>query len=161
MELTDAEIARLVGCSKTITDAPRREMLEENGHRRNDFKCTATDGDERFRVFMRQNSTYADSFSVGLAYFLPEGGEIILVRCNGPHGEVVDDPMEGSASPHFGFHIHHATEDNISNARLPEAGGTITTEYGTFEDAMAYFVQLCGITDADKCFPHLGNPTLF
>ncbi|MCL4555116.1 MAG: hypothetical protein M1617_00305 [Actinobacteria bacterium] len=159
MELTESEIDRLINCCKTITDPPRRDMAEENGHRRNDFRCAAIDGDERFRVFMRQNVKFPDSFSVGLVHRMPGGTEITLFRCNGPHGEVLEDPRGGASKPHFGFHVHRASVINIASGRSPEAGGAITKEYGTFEDAVTYFLDRCGIVDAQSHFPQLGNRT--
>lgn len=155
------EIEELIALPKVITDAPRREMVEEGGHRRNDFKCESTDGKHRFRVFMRQNVMFPDAFSVGLAYSLPEGGELVLIRCNGPHGPVANNPLTGAGIPHYDFHVHKATPENIAAGKRAEAGGETTSEYGTFDDALAYFVRRCGIDGADAYFPALGNPTLF
>jgi hypothetical protein len=158
---TDAELEALIAVPKLITDPPRKDMLEEGGHRRNDFKCESAGGGDRFRVFMRQNSEFPEAFSVGLAYVLPEGGELILIRCNGPHGPVVNNPLANSGIPHYDFHIHSANSANMANGLRAEAGGELTTEYGTFEDALAYFVRRCAIGGAEAYFPLLGNPTLF
>lgn len=158
---TDPELESLIALPKIISDPPRRGMLEDGNHRRNDFKCESAAGEHRYRVFMRQNITFPDAFSIGLVYCLPEGGEVTLIRCNGPHGPVVANPLSETGMPHYGFHIHTATSDNIANGRRPEAGAEITSEYGTLEDALAYFVRRCGISGAEAYFPALGNPTLF
>lgn len=161
MPLTNSDIARLIECTKRITEAPRRDMIEEGGHRRNDFKCQSVAEDSRFRVFIRQNTTFPENFSIGMAYLHPEDGEVILIRCNGPHGTVVADPLRPGSDRHFEFHIHLAKEENIEAGLLPEAGGTPTSEYGTLDDALRYFVRTCGIDGAERYFPLLANPTLF
>ena len=161
MDFSDAELEALVSCPKTITSPPRKDMAQDGAHLRNDFKCQAVAGGHRFRVFMRQAVAFPEDFSIGLVYLLDDGSEIVLLRCNGPHGPVADDPLSDVVNPHFDFHIHRATEDNIANNRKPEAGATATGEFGTFDDALVYFVQRCGIEDASSHFPALSNPTLF
>lgn len=161
MDFSDPELSELIACRKTITEPPRKDMAPNGAHLRNDFKCEAIGDDRRFRVFMRQATAFLENFSIGLVYLLDDGSEIVLLRCNGPHGDVVDDPLSGSADHHVDFHIHVAKEQNIANDLSPEAGGTVTTEYGTFDDALAYFIRRCAIEDAERHFPALGNPTLF
>lgn len=161
MGFSDTDLEALIACPKTIVDPPRKDLLQEGAHLRNDFKCQAADGDQRFRVFMRQATAFPENFSIGLVCLLDDGSELVLLRCNGPHGGVVDNPLEDAVSHHFDFHIHRASEENIANDRKAEAGAEVTAEYGTFDDALAFFVQRCGIVDAEKYFPVLGNPTLF
>lgn len=161
MSTSDTEFAKLIACRKSITDAPRKDMSQDGAHRRNDFKCRAVNSDERFRVFMRQNVSFPENFSIGLVHLRDNGSELVLLRCNGPHGPVVNDPLSDAYRPHADFHIHEARKDNIENDLSPEAGANATTEYGTFDDALAYFVRRCGIEEAEKHFPALDNPTLF
>lgn len=136
-------------------------MGRDGAHRRNDFRCQAVTGEERFRIFMRQNICFPENFSIGLVHLRDDGSELVLLRCNGPHGPVVDDQLSDASRPHVDFHIHEAKQENVENDLSPEAGADVTTEYGTFDDALAYFVQRCGIEEAEKHFPALGNPTLF
>lgn len=161
MGTSDTELIDLIACRKMVTDPPRKDMCLDGAHRRNDFKCQAVDAAERFRVFMRQNVAFPENFSIGLVQLCDDGSELVLLRCNGPHGPVADNPLSGEQKPHVDFHIHQARESNIAHDLSPEAGATATTEYGTFDDALAYFVRRCKIEEAEKYFPALRNPTLF
>jgi hypothetical protein len=161
MVISDTEIDELITCRKRITHPPRKEMIQDSAHRRNDFKCEGIEGDDRFRVFMRQNLAFPENFSIGLVYLCDDGSEVTLLRCNGPHGPVVDDPLATGPNSHVCFHIHQAQAAIIEAGLRPEAGAVATTKYGTFEDALAYFVRRCGIEEAEQYFFSLRNPTLF
>jgi hypothetical protein len=61
-------------------------MKKERGHWKKSFGLESEDGDHRFTVFIRYNDEFNENFSVGLVYNPRERrGEILLLRCNGPH----------------------------------------------------------------------------
>ncbi len=43
----------LIGCSKRISEPPKRGMRTENGQKRNDMRLQSHSGDRDYRVFMR------------------------------------------------------------------------------------------------------------
>jgi hypothetical protein len=67
------ELDRLVDCEKTITDPPRREMLEERGSKKNGMGLESTDGRYKFRVFMRINVDFRKTFLSAWTYWLKTG----------------------------------------------------------------------------------------
>ncbi len=150
--LSQTEIQYLIGCQKVVSDPPRREMLLDRKSFRNDMRLTSRDGDHYFHAFFRQSEEFPEDFSVGLDYLPRDGsGSVCLVRCNGPHGEHVnsiDDP-----SPHHDFHIHFARQENIEAGLRAEKYAENTKEFGTFQDAIRYFLQYCNIEDAERYFP--------
>jgi hypothetical protein len=79
VDWSDAEIDQLLRCRKSIQDAPRRDMKEENRHRRNDMKLRGPEG-EQFEVFIRQSLEFPEDFSIGLVFFAPEGKRVTLGR---------------------------------------------------------------------------------
>lgn len=153
---TQAEIDNLIGCPKTITTGPRREMALERGQFRNEFLCETADG-LRFSVFLRKNAMFEENFSIGLEHHTDSGAKVILLRCNGPHGEHLNGSPWSSDHPHFGRHIHMATSESIADGLQSEKHATITDQYATFDDALAFLVLRCNIQGADKYFPALGT----
>jgi hypothetical protein len=129
--LTDDQIAELIKCQKEIVDPPPKNLKEEKGSKRVAFTMSSTDGKYSFSGFILQNSRFPENFSVGLVY-LPreEKGTITLLRCNGPHG------LQQILSHHVVFHIHKATEENISKGLKAEKFAEETKEYATLDDAI-------------------------
>ena len=99
---TQQEIDDLIDCPNVVSEAPKREMKLDRGHFRNDMRLKSTDDKLEFRVFMRRNEDLPENFSIGLAFLAKDGsGEVVLLRCNGPHGGYNDsfDPDH----PHLGL----------------------------------------------------------
>lgn len=145
------ELDRLITLAKVIKEPPRRNWVEDRGHERKDFTVKAAAGPEEFSVFIRRNIRFKDNFSVGLKYHPPTGGrELVLIRCNGPHGLFNrTDPNH----PHFHFHVHRI------DAELLEAGedglgrASRSTEYASCEQAIAFFCRKVGIAGFEDYFP--------
>jgi hypothetical protein len=156
-EYTDNEISQLIGCPKTITEPPRREMKEENRHRRNDLVVASADGAE-FDVFIRQSLDFAEDFSLGLVYHAPDGKRITLVRFNGQHEQ---SPELFGSQPHFSYHIHKATADNLSSGRLEKHPGEVTERYASFDEAISEFMTTTNIHGWEKYFPQAVPLPLF
>lgn len=147
---TDDDIARLIACQKAIKDAPRREMKEENRHRRNDMTVVSS-SNEAFDVFIRQSMEFSEDFSVGLVYCAPDGKRVTLVRFNGQH-EQTSAPF--SDNPHFNYHIHRATPENLNNGRHEKHPASITDTYASLDEAIAEFMATTKIEGWQKHFPN-------
>lgn len=156
-DYTEDDIMRLIGCAKTIKEAPKREMKEENRHRRNDMVVVSSEGGE-FDVFIRQSLDFAEDFSVGLVYRTDDGKRITLVRYNGQH-EQSDKPF--TDNPHFSYHVHRATADNLNNGRFEKHPATITETYASFDEAIGEFMTGTSIKDWQKHFPNAVEMPLF
>ncbi len=64
--------------------------------------------------------------------------------------------------PHFQYHVHKATPDNLNNGRLEKHPASVT-DYGSFEEATSKFLAVIGLTNDDiaKYFPSMGTLPLF
>lgn len=153
-EYSQKEIEDLIRCKKEIIEAPRKDMKLDRGSKRNGMKLKSSDDKLLFRVFIRQNADFPEDFSIGLEYLpIDERDNLMLLRCNGPHGE-----FEGALVPlpaHFQHHIHKAKEENIQRKVKPEKGATQTSEYASFEEALSYFLKLINVQNAEKHFANL------
>ncbi|MCK6438850.1 MAG: hypothetical protein L6Q71_01455 [Planctomycetes bacterium] len=159
--LTQQQIDDLIACRKVIVEPPRKEMTEERGSRRNDMRLTSEDRAHVFPVFMRINSTFQENFSAGLDYIVPgERDRICLLRCNGPHGEHVNEFLD-EPDHHVTYHIHTAKAELLEQQKLPERYADITKEYATFEEALRYFLKRCNIAGWEEHFPAIARRSLF
>jgi len=153
-EYTQEEIDFLIGCEKEITEPPRKEMKIESGSKRNGMRLKAKEHDLEFSIFMRINVDFPENFSIGLEY-LPkdERDNLMLIRCNGPHGEFKGAPEPSST--HFLYHIHKAKSENIRKNLRPEKYGEPTKEYGSYAQALSYFFKLVNVINAWEYFEDL------
>lgn len=99
---------------------------------------------------MRINDAFPENFSIGLNY-LPrdERGILCLLRCNGPHGEY----LGGALSPHHLYHIHRAKAANLEAGLRAELGGDPTSDYASYEEALAWFLKAVNVKNAGEHFP--------
>jgi hypothetical protein len=157
--ITGEKINEWLSTPKTITKPPKKDLISRQGSLRNDFECESTDGNDKFRVFIRILEALQEDFSIGLDYIDKQGKSLCLIRCNGKHGQHRNH--QPGAVPFEDFHIHLATEEAIANGESPEQFAEPTKAYTTWQDALLYFVKRIGIKDADKYFPFLKQPGLF
>ncbi|MGO9256351.1 MAG: hypothetical protein ACLQU1_08640 [Bryobacteraceae bacterium] len=156
---TQREIDDLIAGPKVVSEAPKREMKLDRGHLRNDMRLKSTDGKLEFRVFMRRSEDLPENFSIGLAFLAKDGsGEVVLLRCNGPHGGYNDsfDPEH----PHWDYHVHRASAEMIDAGQRPEKVATINRDFASYEEAVQYFLRATDITDARTYFAELAQGTL-
>jgi hypothetical protein len=148
------ELDALIACPKVVSEAPKREMSLDRGHFRNDMRVKSVEGDLEFRVFMRRSEDLTENFSIGLA-FLPKDGtaEIVLLRCNGPHGGYND--CFDADHPHWEFHVHRATAETIEAGLRPEKPATVNRDFASYQEALQYFLRVTNIIDAMTCFPNM------
>lgn len=144
---TKEEIENLIGCAKVVSDSPKRGLKVDRGHFRNDMRLKSVDGKLEFRVFMRRSEDLPENFSIGLA-FLPKDGsaEVVLLRCNGPHGGYNDsfDPEH----PHWDFHVHRASAEMLEAGQRPEKAASMNRDFASYEEALQYFLRTTNVTDA-------------
>jgi hypothetical protein len=98
---------------------------------RNDCKLVANGIEGEFSVFMRRSEDFPENFSIGLVYAPKDGsGEITLLRCNGQHG--VFNGNFAPNHPHWGYHIHQASEAAIASGLKSEKHAERTEAYASF-----------------------------
>lgn len=157
MEITQSYLDELIFTPKRITIKPERNYQVINGSNRKNFELVSDKYNERFRVFIRQNVTLPEIYSIGLQLINNNFEENpILFRCNGPHGG------NKSIPEHFVTHIHHAQLISVDIGlfgieKLNEACG----EFSTLESAIYYFCNTCNILDARTYFPECWEVPLF
>jgi len=156
--LTDEQINKLITEEKIITKPPKKDFSSENQHFRNEFQLSSLDGKRKYTVFIRQHKEFRENFSIGLLYHLEEES-INLFRCNGNHGEVVVDIL--NPSPHYGFHTHKITADLLENNINEPKKVEVTSEYASFEQALAYFCRYVNVKDCSDYFPNINQLKLF
>jgi hypothetical protein len=151
---TQADIDALIACPKTISDPPKKDMRLDRGSRRNSMRLVATRDKEvlEFEVFMRINDRFPENFSIGLR-FTPRDGRanIVLLRCNGPHGEFAS--RLGQPATHFQFHVHPARASNIEAGARAEKDGEPTDAYGSYSQALHHFLRAVHVINASQYFP--------
>ena len=162
MTFTLSRINELIGCDKLITEAPTRDFKEEYRHRRKDFRLQAVD-DPRllFIVFIRQSLEFAEDFSLGLVYLSEDGKKMTMIRYNGQHDQS-NDPYD-LAKPHFQYHIHKATPENLNDGRYDKHPATATPLYASFTEATQEFLTAIGVRQPDvaRHFPGMDPLPLF
>jgi hypothetical protein len=147
--MTDSEIQRLLDLPKQVFDPPGKTWRVEDMHKRKDFRLLSKDGEARFRVFARQHIKFSDNFSIGMEYEPDDGSDcVILIRCNGPHGDF--NRAMNPTHPHFHPHIHKATEAAIQAGERAESYAFITTEFSTIKEAMRYFLNAVAVDANDQ-----------
>jgi hypothetical protein len=162
MTFTLLRINELIECDKEITDAPTRDYEDEYRHRRKDFRLRAIDDPKLlFSVFMRQSLEFDEDFSLGLVYLSPDGKRMTLVRYNGQHDQS-NDPYD-LVKPHFQYHVHKATPENLNNGRYDKHPASATRLYASFAEATREFLAAIGVRAQDiaKYFPGMDSLPLF
>lgn len=154
-DYSQTDLDNLLTCEKEIVVAPKRDFVIVNASKRKDMRVAATDG-RLFSVFMRINEDFEECFSIGLLYLPSSGSSVTLLRCNGPHGGFAKSLTE--LHPHFGFHVHKASEESVREGR--DAVGTLTKEYGDYAGALKFFLKTVNIKWNDSVFPGLTQKSL-
>ena len=129
--LTDQRLIALILRPKPIRDAywrsrlVPRAVLNDPANRRGAYQLTDWDGDE-WLVYTRESLADPSNWSTGLVLD-PDGLNLRIVRCNGPHAGVHRnrlDPSEPAIilTPH----VHYAREKYLQHPRTKEDGYAVT-----------------------------------
>ena len=155
--ITDEFIKYLITCRKVVTKSPKQKFQQTGCNMRNELELSNTDSSESFIVFLRQNTILPDHYSIGLRWkCIDLAKEIILFRCNGPHGGNIKYPH------HFKPHVHYITAKDINEKGIYRTTqAEITNDFYTFDEAMRYFFMYCGVDDAERYFPSILTQSLF
>ncbi len=161
--VNDTEISRLIGLPKKLTIPPSKTWKDESFQRRKDF-CLEAEGEgaEKFRAFARQSKVYPENFSIGLEYEPQDGADpIILIRCNGAHGDF--NGQINPEHPHFHPHVHKASNRAISSGERAEKYAERTDKFVTVQQAMRFFLQAVNVdtNEQNRFFEEDLRTTLF
>ena len=147
-------INSLIQCNKTVIVAPKKEMYIDKKSiftLRNDFTCVSDDGTKQFEVFMRNNISIPNKFSIGLN-FHSDKFNVTLCRYNGKqeHKNKYADHNKFN-----NFHIHKLYDNQLSGECSKIIDAEATTKYHNFTEALYHFLIDCHIVDWKKYFPDL------
>lgn len=155
--VTSNLISELISCSKHAIKAERKAMYQEHRHKRNVITLISDDQQYTFKMFMRISTEFIEDFSVGLiwtnpAQFIGTNKNIILLRCQGPHDSKM--PLESDA--HHSYHMHQMTEEDMKQKRYQKPSNSgITQDFGSFEQAILYFISKCAIIGMEEVIDDL------
>ena len=157
-DYTDEEIDRLIGCKKKVVEPPQKQMRNLRGYLRNEMTVESLEEGNHFHVFMRQNITFKENFSIGLV-FLPNDGRprIRLIRFNGQHVHRELESDFKSSCWHESSHVHKAKVQNISAGLKEDRFAVRTGRYASFQEAQAEFFKEINLTDVHDYFPTLSQ----
>ncbi len=151
--LTNQEIQDLIKSPKEIeTKIPVKEYKDDGTNKGCSLTLQTSEG-KSFGVFIRQNNTFIENFSLGLRHNDRELGPLTLVRYNGPHGEVSRSQDGHYAKPHI--HRITAAEIGSGSTQPQESHREITNEYGTFQQALSAFFNDLSVRNYLQYFPTL------
>ena len=158
---TDKEIDYLISCEKRVKKPPRKKMRNVQGSLRNEMTVESVEDGRLFRIFMRQNIDFNESFSIGLV-FLPSDGrqKIRVIRFNGVHVHAEFASDSKSSRWHEYYHIHRARAANISAGLREDKSAVRTDRYASFEEALSEFLREIHLIDIQDHFPTLGQLSL-
>ena len=160
---TDQEIMFFITTPKVIMSKhPANSYRQENGYKRCNLQLLSTiDSTMQFEVFIRQNETFIENYSIGLRYQTGSKGlrTLTLTRFNGPHGEFSRSEDGHFAAPHI--HKITAVEIELGSTQPQESHREITDRYYTFHEALLAFFLDTGVTNYADYFPELIQPSLF
>ena len=161
--LTDQEIQDLIKSPKEIKEKiPVNGYKEESGYKRCNLALeSAGDSARLFLLFIRQNNTFIENFSIGLHYQSNdrEFGSLTLLRYNGPHGERSRCQDGHYDKPHI--HRIRAAEMDSGHTQPQKKHRAITDKYDTFEEALNVFFADVGVKNYLQYFPECRQKTLF
>ena len=161
--MTDKEIQSLIKTPKEIKEkVPMKGYREENGYNRCDLQLeSGGDKTKFFSIFVRQNSSFLENFSIGLRYQTKDKalGSITLVRYNGPHGEKNQSQDGHYSKPH----IHYLTAEEMAkgNMQPQENRRELTDRYNTLEEALRFCFDDVAVVNHSDYFSELIQMRLF
>jgi hypothetical protein len=91
--------------------------------------------------------------------YRPKDGrqEVTLVRCNGQHGAYNGSSSFDPDHPHWGYHIHRASEQALDDGFRAEKFAVATTGFASYEEAVRHFVNAVNL-DAQDINRHFPRP---
>ena len=140
--MTDQEILTLIQMPKRVKTSKINWTIKGK-HKQCDIDVLSDDSRHAFKLYLRQNIAYPDSFSCGIRWEKQGSETLTLMRCNGSdhaHGNPIEgDTFNGKC------HIHLATERYILNGRKPEHYAYPTTAYTDLSGALLHILAECRV----------------
>ena len=167
--MTNEDIQHLIKTPKRIHKKnPQKGYKAEKGHRRCDLILyyphlqiqDSTTGKshtglkQEFKIFIRQNQTFIENFSIGLCYHVSSlKNSVRLIRYNGPHGQT----RRNTADHHSYHHIHRISQKEIQSGslNLKEKNIEITNKYSAYEEGLRSFLIDVNVINWKDWFPEL------
>jgi len=147
--LNDQLIHELLSLSKRVKNPSARGSYKYK-HKQTDYLVEDESGGYHFTLYLRQNSIIEDDFSCGLAWNMPSGETVTLIRYNGSshsHPNHLENERLG-----YICHIHKATERYALAGKKPDGYATdAQTKYQTLKGALHCLLTDChiqGLTSA-------------
>ena len=139
------EIQELIVTPKKIVKTSQNKGSRQWTDSRVLLKPVEENGSD-YEVFLKQNVNLTDSFSIGLRFRETKYDPyIILVRYNGLHDRIPNQPDNHHTNPH----IHILTPEDLKRGLLEPKPGkiVITDEYYEFAEASEVFHRDTNIVD--------------
>lgn len=143
--ITDSKITELLTTPKVIKNPQARRRRKESHDEVNYYVADCNDR-HNFTLYLRQNSQLADDFSCGLAWNMPSGEILPLVRYNGS-SHIHTNRIEKNRIE-FKCHIHKTTELYVINNYKRDGYAYETSKYSTLEEAFRCLLKDCNISGA-------------
>lgn len=144
---SDADIELLIHCPKVFLTKPKKPVIT-NRNVTQRFSVHEKDSSLEFDIFFSYSEQIPQDFSLGLMC-----GNMLLFRCNGFHGTTRSGFF---SAPHHAYpHSHKLSVEDIKNgrSRKPSIIEDLTGKYVSFQTAIVFFCEECGIMDYEKYFP--------
>lgn len=145
VQLTDAEIAELVGERKPLPDdyRSRIQVKPKRGHKERELDLVG-ENESEFRVVIRQSLFNALDFSVILGYLPPGSAELFRLRRYNGKSHEHSNPLERE-SPFYDYHIHLATERyQLESGMREDTFAEPTDRYSDLHGAINCMLRDCG-----------------
>ncbi len=153
-KLDGFSLDELLEAEKQITSKdPKHGYKEEFNHNRAECTLEAPSLKTRYRLFIRQNKTFPENFSIGLDYYGSQG-EVHLIRFNGAHKRI-EDMID---NPHFTYHVHIERGDDESMNKIQDIEKT--DEYSDLPSALNYALTRLKIINYLEYFSETEQLTL-
>lgn len=155
---TDAEVAALILRPKPIADVNWRSRLvpravaSDPANRRGTFQLSDWVGDE-WLVYTRESFHDLNNWSAGLI-FDPDGINLRVVRCNGPHAGVHRNRLDPADPPIVVTpHVHYLREAYLNHRRTREDGYAVpTAAYTDLGGALRHLVAVSNFVPEGRLF---------
>lgn len=142
VELTDSQIAQLLGEKKKLPDNYRERLLqmkEKRGHKESEIDVKGESGGV-YRLILRKSNSNMLDFSVILAYEMPNSNKIFrLRRYNGKHRHT--NHLEKQTI--YDFHIHQATERYQQLGSDEDRYASASSTFSNIETALDRMIDEC------------------
>ena len=133
--LTDPQIQSLLGEAKPLPAnwRSRMKLKPKRGHKERELDIQGADG-SKFRIILRQADLNPLDFSVILSLLCAQTNEVFRLRRH--NGKSHEHTNKIEVQTFYDFHIHQATERDVSAGHPEDGFAEVTDKYSDFEGAL-------------------------